>query len=323
MSLFETSIILVFTFISYFILKFKIYPSLILDLPDSKRKKHVNPVPKLGIIFFIPFLILVNFSNISFEYNNNFIYFSIILIIFGFLDDIMSIRWLGRIFFEFIFISSFLLINQELLLYQININNPFLEIILKFNNIYFYFFFTTFCFVSLVNALNFFDGINNQLSNYLILLFLFFYFKTSDLLCLILIFNLLIFSFFNYKNLVFFGSASIYFLTFIIFNFAIFNHNNFSIGADEILIMLLYPGLDMGRLFFFRIINKKSPFHADRNHIHHILNKNFTHKYVLILNMFPVIICLLIIHFENINNLYGLVFTILYYIAVLNFKKKI
>ena len=57
MNLFEISIILVFAFISYFILKFKIYPNLILDLPDSKRKKHANPVPKLGIIFFIPFLI--------------------------------------------------------------------------------------------------------------------------------------------------------------------------------------------------------------------------------------------------------------------------
>ena len=322
MNIFELSIILLFTFLGYFVLKQKFFPKCFLDHPDDKRKKHKIPVPKLGIIFFIPILIILNFTDISFKFNNSLIFFSTILIIFGLLDDAISIKWVGRIFFEFILISSFILINEELIITQLNLNNVFLEDFVRFNNPYFYFLFTSFCFVALINALNFYDGINNNLSNFLIILFLFFYLKTSNILFLLIILNLLIFSFLNYKKLVFLGSASIYFLTFVIFNFTIFYHNTFKIGADEIFIMLLYPGLDMIRLFFFRIINKQSPFHPDRNHLHHILSQKFSHEYVLIINIIPLLICLLIVHFENVTNLYALVFIILYYIAILNYKKK-
>ena len=321
MNIFELSIILLFTLIGYFVIKQKFFTKYFLDNPDDKRKKHKSPVPKLGIIFFIPILIILGFIDTSFKFNNSLIFFSIILIIFGLLDDTISIRWVGRIFFEFILISSFILINEEFMITHLNINNLFLEDFVRFNSPYFHLIFTSFCFVALINALNFYDGINNNLSNFLIILFLFFYLKTSNILCLLIIFNLVIFSSLNFKNLVFLGSASIYFLTFIIFNFAIFYHNTFEIGADEIFIMLLYPGLDMIRLFFFRIINKQSPFQADRNHLHHILSQKFSYGNVLIINIIPLLVSLLIIHFESISNLYALVFIILYYIAVLNYKK--
>ena len=322
MNILELSIILFFTFIGYFVLKKKFFPSYFLDHPDDKRKKHKIPVPKLGILFFIPILIILCFIDTSFKFNNSLIFFSIILIIFGLLDDALSIKWSGRIFFEFILISSFILINEELLITQLIINNIFLQDITRFDNPYFHYFFTIFCFVALINALNFYDGINNNLSNFLIILFIFFYLKTLNILCLLIILSLVIFSFLNYKKLVFLGSASIYFLSFIIFNFSIFYHNTFKIGADEILIMLLYPGLDMIRLFFSRIINKQSPFHADRNHLHHILSQKFSNGYVLIINIIPLLVSLLIIHFESVSNLYALLFISLYYIATLSCKKK-
>ena len=100
-------------------------------------------------------------------------------------------------FFEFILISSFILINEELIITQLNLNNVFLEDFVRFNSPYFYFLFTSFCFVALINALNFYDGINNNLSNFLIILFLFFYLKTSNILCLLIILNLVIFFFFK------------------------------------------------------------------------------------------------------------------------------
>ena len=322
MYLFELSIILLFTFIGYLVIKQKFFPDYFLDHPDNKRKKHKISVPKLGIIFFIPILIIISFIDTSFKYNNSFIVFSIILIIFGLLDDAISIKWVGRISFEFILILSFILFNEKIIIGPLNINNVFLEELVRFNNHYFNFFFTIFCFVALINALNFYDGIDNNLSSFLIILFLFFYLKTSNILCLLIILNLISFSFFNYKKLVFLGSASIYFFTFIIFNFTIFYHNTFKIGADEIFIMLLYPGLDMIRLFFFRIINKQSPFHSDRNHLHHILSQQFSDGYALILNIIPLLVCLLILSFESVSNLYGLVFIILYYITLINYKKK-
>ena len=38
------------------------------------------------------------------------------------------------------------------------------------------------------------------------------------------------------------------------------------------------PGLDMFRLFLFRITNGQNPFNADNNHIHHILLEIFKDK---------------------------------------------
>ena len=35
----------------------------------------------------------------------------------------------------------------------------------------------------------------------------------------------------------------------------------------------MIPGIDMLRLFIFRIKNKKNPFSGDNNHIHHLLLK--------------------------------------------------
>ena len=38
---------------------------------------------------------------------------------------------------------------------------------------------------------------------------------------------------------------------------------------------LLFPGLDLFRLFIYRIVNKKNPFIADTNHLHHLLLKKY------------------------------------------------
>ena len=43
------------------------------------------------------------------------------------------------------------------------------------------------------------------------------------------------------------------------------------IFVEEIFLLLFVPGLDMFRLFLERILKKKDPFSADKNHLHHIL----------------------------------------------------
>ena len=43
------------------------------------------------------------------------------------------------------------------------------------------------------------------------------------------------------------------------------------VTVEEIVIFMLIPGLDMLRLALLRIANKKHPFSADTNHIHHLL----------------------------------------------------
>ena len=42
--------------------------------------------------------------------------------------------------------------------------------------------------------------------------------------------------------------------------------------------VLFYPLVDLTRVVIIRIKNKKSPFTADQNHLHHLLiSKNFSH----------------------------------------------
>ncbi len=310
------------TLINYFIIKFKIYPKIILDFPDKKRKNHLKPTPKLGIIFLIPLIILFEFTNSNFEYNFQLIFFAFILILLGIIDDIFSLKWNSRIFFEIILILSYLLLNENLILSDLNFEDLTLKKIFLGENLKFFFIFTIFCFIALVNSFNFYDGINNQLSQYLIILSIFFFIETNNNFFLVLILSLIIFSIFNFQTKVFFGSASIYFLSFLFFNFSLFYHNKNYIGADEILLMLLYPGLDMARLFFLRILKKSSPFTGDRNHIHHILSLKFDTKKVLIINNIPIIVSLIITQFPQINNLYGLIFIFFYYILIINIKQK-
>ncbi len=73
-----------------------------------------------------------------------------------------------------------------------------------------------------------------------------------------------------------------------------------------ILCILAYPAIDTLRVFTVRIFSGKSPFSADRNHIHHLLiDKNFNHGWA---SFFAVmycailtIICFFLIEYTNLS----------------------
>ena len=44
-------------------------------------------------------------------------------------------------------------------------------------------------------------------------------------------------------------------------------------NAEDIFILMAFPGLDMIRVFLERLIKKKNPFHPSREHLHHYLLK--------------------------------------------------
>lgn len=58
------------------------------------------------------------------------------------------------------------------------------------------------------------------------------------------------------------------------------------------LALVSYPLFDTLRVFFIRIINKRSPFSPDRNHIHHrLVDLGLKHKYAtLIIGLYTIII---------------------------------
>ena len=65
-------------------------------------------------------------------------------------------------------------------------------------------------------------------------------------------------------------------------------NNNTSVTSDEIVILMLIPGMDLLRLFFQRIINNLSPLKGDREHIHHYLLKKHSHIVAALINQFLI-----------------------------------
>ena len=67
-----------------------------------------------------------------------------------------------------------------------------------------------------------------------------------------------------------------------------------SFYVDEIVLIMLIPGLDLMRLFLQEYRKKKHPFSADRNHLHHLLSDKYNDKkaYIIILMLIwaPVLI---------------------------------
>jgi len=86
-----------------------------------------------------------------------------------------------------------------------------------------------------------------------------------------------IFLYLNYHSKTFLGNSGSFFLPFLFGSFFITSYNNTpSLMADEIVVLMLIPGWDLLRLFFLRLMRKKSPMTADNNHIHHYLIKKFS-----------------------------------------------
>ena len=96
---------------------------------------------------------------------------------------------------------------------------------------------------------------------------------------------------------------------------------NFS-GVDEIFLLMMFPGLDMLRLFIQRIYNKRSPFIGDREHIHHyfliVYGYKFSILFIIILSILPILL-----NFIFPSKLIIIFFFIFYLILVFFLKKKI
>ncbi|MDC1079933.1 MraY family glycosyltransferase [Candidatus Pelagibacter sp.] len=299
------SIILTILFYLFFekIIRFiNIYDDSSLD----ERKIHLGNIPSIGgIIFFLIFSIYFTF-NIFLNLENKFIFTykeQIIILItssciffVGLIDDKNSLSPLKKSII-FIFIILVLLLNNPQLQVKF-IRFETIEYVIVLND--FTIFFTMFCIFCFMNAFNMFDGINLQSGFYLLLFFLVFAIKNIDSLFFIsLLIPLILFLYLNYNNRVFLGNSGTYFLSFLLSIYLIKSNVYLNyISVEEILILLLVPGLDMFRLFLSRFSRGKSPFLPDKNHLHHLLLKKFNQLTVsLIIIMITIIPYLIFIFF--------------------------
>lgn len=330
--------ILFFLSLSLFLVYFKKISTMInlYDLPDGKRKFQTEKVSLIGGLFFYIIFIIIIFSNffiqlISFEkllmfydISDLFLFLFVITFLFlvGIYDDKYELKSLSKAGLIFIVIFFYVFHMEE----QFQIQE--LRTILHDKPIYlgkFSLFFTTMCIFCLLIAQNMFDGSNGQsFINYLIF-FIYLIFKDAFIeisyLMVILIF---VFGYLNLKNLVYLGDSGIYFLSFLV-AYLIINSYNFNQNiyfVEEVVILFILPIIDMVRLFFIRIINGKSPFLADTNHIHHIIKKKFSEKklfyLIIILISFPVIMLL----FLDLNYYLILSIQFMMYLFFIIYKKK-
>ena len=160
---------------------------------------------------------------------------------------------------------------------------------------------TVFVFLVVVNAINFIDGIDGLAITEVIKIIVVFEFFSNGLtalapLGLLIGSSILPLYYFNFKKKkkVFLGDGGSMLLGTLTMVYVLYGlGNNYSFKEELIInktlfvvIALLYPLLDLLRVFVLRIIDGQSPFVADNRHIHHFLNKKLKSSYKVILTLF-------------------------------------
>ena len=326
----ENILIIFFTLFNFLLItyfdKIKFF-HLNIDKPDLKRKLHKKAVPLAGgsiiiLNLFIYFLISlfepkIFFNEIIFDNTKSLILFfftSCLIFILGFFDDKFDYSANLKFSFISILILLILLLDKQLIIQVIKFSFLNREFYLSQYSILF----TCFCFLVFLNAFNMFDGINLQASSYSLTIFLCIIIFYLDLfLAKIIFISLLSYSFLNYKNKTFLGDSGSLLISFIIGYIFIKLYNLQLINfADEIVIYMLIPGIDLIRLFFKRILIKKNPLTSDRFHLHHLLLLKYSYfKSLLIL--YGLITLPLVMDYFDINRIFIISFFILIYSMLL------
>jgi UDP-GlcNAc:undecaprenyl-phosphate GlcNAc-1-phosphate transferase len=244
------------------------------DLPDYNRKIHLLKIPNIGGFIFAINALIFLFYSCSFQdfFNDDFVIFiylfSLIFFIIGFCDDKNYLKPVFKLFLSGVLVYVAIFFNDDFVIKNIKIHSLSIDLNLGKYSI----FFTILCMLLFLNALNMFDGINLQLGLYLLTVFLIFIYKDLyQSFSFLMIISILFFLYFNFKNKIFLGNAGVWFCAYFIGAATIDSYNQKNINVELILMFLIFPGIDMLRVFIERIFKKKHPFYPDKIHIHHIL----------------------------------------------------
>ncbi|MCW3081337.1 MraY family glycosyltransferase [Segetibacter sp.] len=268
------------------------------DEPDDKRKFHKQPIPSLGglgmfIGFILSILLTLNFATEAPEFQ---FYIAAFLLIFflGIKDDIMMLsaskKFLGQLLVAGILIyKSNLVITNMNGLFGVYELNAFCSYSL-----------TIFAIVVIINAFNLIDGVDGLAGGLGLissLVFAIFFLINQNIPYAVLGFSfagcLLAFLYYNfYPARIFMGDTgsllvglvnSILVIKFIQEGSTYTSYPVTAAPAVGFGILLL-PLMDTLRVFTIRVVQGRSPFSPDRNHIHHLfLSRGFNHKSVTLI----------------------------------------
>tara|TARA_B100001939_G_scaffold344477_1_gene358967 strand:- start:2941 stop:3882 length:942 start_codon:yes stop_codon:yes gene_type:complete len=262
----------------------------------NKRSSHTNIATRSGgiSIFSAIFLISLYYYFVGLEiYDFSFIVPLSLLLITGLYDDIYKMDF--KLKFIFQIIAAKIMIDNGLIIDNLHgflgindLNRLIAQII------------TIFVIVAVINSINFIDGIDGLASSIIVMFIILFEIFSNSLtpfynLSLITISATLPLFYYNFRKQrkIFLGDAGSLFLGGIASTYIIFILTNDYIIKPKfdlhkllyVIIIFLYPILDIIRVTLIRLYNGRSPFIADKNHIHHLLLKQFegNHFYVTIL----------------------------------------
>ncbi len=257
----------------------------IVDKPNH-RSSHVEPTIRGGgIIFFIAIILFFLTSN--FEYKYFFAGVSLIAIV-SFIDDLISLGRLVRLFFHFA--------AAMLLLLQLNtLGLPIWSILLCLMII-----------VSFFNLYNFMDGINGLTGIYsLVVLSSFLLLNhiegiVNPALIINVILSIVIFGFFNFRKKAkwFAGDiGSMTIATLILFLGGIFM---LKLNAPILLAFVAVYAVDGGITIFFRVLRKENITEAHRHHLYQKLVdiEKWSHLKVSIVYALIQVFCNFIIYYS-------------------------
>ena len=320
-------IYLFINFLIFIIISKASYKLNLLDIP-TKRKFHSKPTAYTGGLA-ISIIYLISLKLFEFGSNNLSLIVSIsfLVAIVGFIDDKYSLNTGGKLSLQIIPII-YLIFLENIKLTSIG-DYDFFRLDLNTFSVPF----TLFCVLLLINAFNYFDGIDGSLSITSISVIIILYFLTSDneikIFLIIISIPIFIFLLFNFElfNLpkLFLGDSGSLLMGFLI-SFILIFYANQNLAHPILLAwsvaIFVYEFLSVN---LERLIDKKPVFKAGLDHLHHkLLKKN---KSILLTDflLFVINITLFIIgytSFKAINSAASLILFIFFFIIFFILKKK-
>jgi UDP-GlcNAc:undecaprenyl-phosphate GlcNAc-1-phosphate transferase len=247
----------------------------LIDIPNE-RKKHIKPTAYTGgLALSLIYIISIYIFDIQGQKLNLILSLSFLIGIVGFIDDKYDLNIGGKLSLQILPII-YLIILENLYLTQLGNYNFFT---LELGTIAIPF--TLLSILFLINSFNYFDGSDGALGITTISVLFILYLLTNDydiklflILLLIPIFSFLFFNFSLFKlPKLFLGDSGSLLLGFIV-AFTLIHIGNKNIVHPILLAfsisIFVYEFLSIN---IIRLINKKNPFKANQDHLHHIILK--------------------------------------------------
>lgn len=260
----------------------------ILDVPDT-RKRHAHPTPLMGGITLqsavVPAIIVIALFGVSTDWTRHLLVWAAALVtmtLVGLADDRHTLSARDRLLVSFLVFGSAAIIDPLFNVRVLGFEHPGLEFGLGTG--WLAIIFTTVCCVGLVNAVNMADGKNGLVIGLCLGWLALLAARAPQPLIpvfAVLAGSLAVLFAFNLRGKLFLGDGGAYGISAGIglLAIAIYNspgaHAGRAMSAEEVMLLFSVPVLDSFRLTFLRWRRGQSPMTADREHLHHHLDRWF------------------------------------------------